>query len=371
MYDVGDFLSIIPYLIMKKRNKNTSKMELYITNSEYSIESSKNSIELNYDIEEKKIEICTLFKNFLIFTLVDFTAQIGPVIYYIIKEEQKLEVKQANLNSSLIFSILAVIIFSRFILHITFHRHHVFSFIINLFCLIILAVFDIKKIYDDHGDNIVMSIIYIFIKIFSNILYSLENVFAKYIFLYNYISPYTLLLTKSIYHFVYLTIFSFPFIFVKLKDEKGEPESVFSMIVSIFDEKKYILIVIGYIINSFFYNISNFLIIDIFSPNHLVISRIFENFGIFLTNLVMNGTDSEDILFIRIIMYILLILSSFIFNEFIIINICGLSKSTALFLDYEAKNEISFRNDSEDSANSSIIKNKSEGFSELELENFA
>ena len=206
MYDVGDSLSIIPYLIMKKRNKNTSKMELFMTNSEESIESSKNSIELNYDIEEKKNEICTLFKNFLIFTLVDFTAQIAPVIYYIIKEEQKLEVKQANLNSSLIFSILSIIIFSRFILHINFHRHHVFSFIINLFCLVILAVFDIKKIYDDQGENIAMSIIYIFIKIFSNILYSLENVFAKYIFLYNYISPYTLLLTKSIYHFVYLII---------------------------------------------------------------------------------------------------------------------------------------------------------------------
>ena len=120
------------------------------------------------------------------------------------------------------------------------------------------------------------------------------------------------------------------------------------MISNIFDEKIYILIVFGYTINSFFYNISTFLIIDIFFPNHYVIAQIFENFGVFLINLLMNGVDSEDNLIIRIIMYILIILSSFIFNEFIVINICGSAKSTNLFLDYEANNEISFRVETED-----------------------
>ena len=232
-----------------------------------------------------------------------------------------------------------------------------------------MAAFDIKKIYDDHGDNITISIIYIFIKMFSKILYSLEDVFSKYIFLYNFVSPYTLLLVKAIFHFFYLIIFSFPFIFIELKDEKGESESIFSMIVNIFDEKKYILIVIGYSINSFFYNISTFLIIDIFSPNHFIIAKIFENFGIFLINLVMYRADSEDNLIIRIIMYILIILSSFIFNEFIIINICGLAKGTQLFLDNEANNEISFRIESEGEMNSNSSKNNTySSLSEMELE---
>ena len=39
-------------------------------------------------------------------------------------------------------------------------------------------------------------------------------------------------------------------------------------------------------------------------------------------------------------MYILLIFSAFIYNEFIVINICGLSKNTKLFLEYEEKNEL-------------------------------
>ena len=111
------------------------------------------------------------------------------------------------------------------------------------------------------------------------------------------------------------------------------------MIINIFDDKIYILIVIGYIIISFLYNNLNLKIIDIFSPNHDAIAKLFENFGIFLIDLMINGPDKEGYLAIRIIMYIILIIASFIYNEFLVINICGLSKNTKLFLDYEAENE--------------------------------
>ena len=38
-------------------------------------------------------------------------------------------------------------------------------------------------------------------------------------------------------------------------------------------------------------------------------------------------------------MYVLLIISSFIFNEFVVINICGLANGTQLFLDYKESND--------------------------------
>ena len=78
---------------------------------------------------------------------------------------------------------------------------------------------------------------------------------------------------------------------------------------------------------------------DAFSPNHFVISRIFENIGIFIIDSIVNGPDTVLYFVIRIIMFTLLILSSFIFNEFLIINIGKLSKNTHLFLDYEANKE--------------------------------
>ena len=38
-------------------------------------------------------------------------------------------------------------------------------------------------------------------------------------------------------------------------------------------------------------------------------------------------------------MYILLIIASLIFNEFLVVNICGLANNTKLFLDYKEKND--------------------------------
>ena len=40
-------------------------------------------------------------------------------------------------------------------------------------------------------------------------------------------------------------------------------------------------------------------------------------------------------------MYILLIIASFILNEFLVINICGLANNTKLFLEYKEKNDLS------------------------------
>ena len=59
---------------------------------------------------------------------------------------------------------------------------------------------------------------------------------------------------------------------------------IFSLFKDIIKEDIYYLYYIIYLINSFFYNILNFIIIDRFSANHSGISRIFENLGIFIIN---------------------------------------------------------------------------------------
>ena len=60
--------------------------------------------------------------------------------------------------------------------------------------------------------------------------------------------------------------------------------------------------------------------------------------------IVIKGKEDSKIedyeIAIKIIMFILLIFASIIFNEYLVINICGLAKKTKLFLDYEASNEI-------------------------------
>ena len=337
LYNIGDFLSIIPLLIMKKniKNKNT------INNIEENEEQYKRKTDIDYIYNgpEDYRDFKKIFLKIFVFTLVDFIAQVLDIIFYVIKEDRNIQVKRINLNSTLIFNIISIILFSRCILNTKFYKHHFFAFLINIFFLIILTIVDIYQINNEKEGNITMSIIFIFIKIISIILYSFENVLVKYILYYYYMSTYSLLLIKSIFHFTYLITFSFPFFFKEV-DENGESKIVFYMIADIFSDKKYIFIAIGFTIVSFFYNNLMFKIIDFFSPNHFVISRTLENIGTFFIDLFMNGYDSKFFLSIQIVVHFFLIIAALIFNEFLVINICGLSKNTKLFLDYEVEREI-------------------------------
>ena len=241
---------------------------------------------------------------------------------------------------SLIFNVIALFLFSKLLLHNTFYRHHFFSFVIFIICLIVIVILDIFQIKDECGDNCQKPVIFLAIKIFTIILYSLEDVLAKVMFLNYYFTPYFLLLVKAIVQFFYLIIFSLPLIFTKIELESGDKVIIFSLFKDIFkDNNIYILYYAIYLVNSFFYNILNFIIIDKFCANHSGISRIFENLGIFIINAI-NSSNKIDYKFgIRIVMYILLIIASFIFNEFFVINICGLANSTQLFLDYKENND--------------------------------
>ena len=366
IYNLGDFVTIIPYIILKK-NVKKEKKEMSSENT-----SVENNLELIYNNQEEKQNDFSAFKKIFTLTIADFLAQVSPVIFKIIIIKQNLDVKRANLNSLLIFNIIAIILFSIFLLHKKFYRHHLFANLINILCLIFLAITDIQNIIDDGGD-IKLSILYIFIKILGVILYSLENVLSKILFLFNYMSTYALLVNKAIFHFIYLIIFSFPFIFIKLDNENGKTKIIFSMILDFFEDKIKIPIVISFIISSFFYNNLLMLIIDVFSPDHFVISRIFENVGIFIIDLIFFGADKEKYLIIKIIMFILLILSAFIYNEFFVFNFFGLSKNTKLFLDYEAKNELLTNRftESHDDQNASDDENDQKFFDEQELKNMS
>ena len=343
VYDVGDFFSLIPYLIIKRKSR--SQIPIEEKDKRKKNEEDKNYIYYNLKKKEfeknKKYIILYMF----LLTILDFIAQISTVTFYLITGNQKFQVKQAHLNITLIFNVIGLFLFSRLFLHTAFHRHHFFSLIIFIICLIVIVVFDVFQIIEDYGDNFQRPMIFLSIKIFTVILYSLEDVIAKVIFLNYYFTPYYLLLVKAIVQFFYLVIFSIPLIFTKIKQENGGEVIIFSLFKYIFKENIYYLYYVIYLINSFFYNILNFIIIDKFSANHSGISRIFENLGIFIINIIQKSIKFDSIFVIRIVMYVLLIIASFIFNEIFVINICGLANGTKLFLDFKEKKDLSLIKD--------------------------
>lgn len=339
IYDIGDFISLIPLLVIKIKSKSK--------NSDNNINDSRNNSkegldyiytgEITYEYEKNRKAIIL---NIFLISIFDFVAQISTTVYYLVRGSQNLEVKQANLNSLLIFNVIFLFLFSHLILKTLFYRHHFFSFVIFIICLIVIVILDFIEINRDNSDKIVISIIYLLIRIFATMLYSLEDTIAKLMFHNYYFSPSLLLLIKAIIQFFYLIIFSIPLIYVKFKDEKGEEKILFSMFESIFNNRLYIFLYVLYMINSFFYNILNYSLIDVFSPNHTAIAKILENFGVLIINVIEKDIITGYYIAIRFIMFIILILTSFIYNEFIVFNCCGLNTGTKLYLDYKEKFDI-------------------------------
>ena len=333
IYNLSDFFSIIPYFILKHRTKG--KKDINDSNSE---RNTKNRTEYIYtDIEDTNQYP---YKKILILTISDYIAQISFVIFYIILNELDIPMKFIKLNSLFIVNVLVIFIISKLILHNQFYRHHSFSLLINIICLIVLIIVDIINIINYSG-KIIIQFIYIILKIVRCILYSIEDVLIKVLILKYYFHPFRILFIKAILDLFYNIIFNFPFIFIKLRDKDDERELLFHMIGRIFEDKINILITFILAGISFIYNSTIFKIIDEFSPNHFAIASVIENFGILMLDIILEGADSQNNLILDLIIYIILIFAALVYNEFLIINICGLSKYTKYFLDFEAINEIS------------------------------
>ena len=333
IYNLSDFFSIIPLFILQKRTKR--KKEIIDSNSNKDVKGGHGYIYNNREKTNPKSKI-----RIFILTISDYIAQISSVIFYVILNEMNIPMKFAKLTSLLIINVIVIFIISKLILHNHFYRHHSLSLLINIICLIVLIIVDISNIINYSGE-IKMQFIYIIIKIVQSILYSLEDVLIKVLILSYYLHPFKILFKKALFQFFYNIIFNFPFIFIKLKDKDEEKEFLFPMIGRLFEDKINILITFIYAGISFIYNGTIFKIIDEFSPNHFAIARVIENFGILMLNIILEGADSQKNLVFNLIIYILLIIAALVYNEFFIINICGLSKYTKYFLDFEAESEIS------------------------------
>ena len=353
--NLGDFMSFIPYLILRQKIKSYNNRES--KNNKYK---NKGHFKLIFSNIFDKMKKRIIFNLFII-SLLDFISQTSTTIFYLLGGDQNMKIKHVNLNIVLIFHIFFLFFLTKFLLDLEFYLHHYFSLILFIICLIVIAIIDFNETTPEKKDFI-DSLLYIVIRIFAVLLNSLVHNLAKIIFIKNYLSPYLLVLIEAIFQFIYLIIFSIPLFVIKFKDEKGEEKIIFSMFSNIFKDKIVILLYIIYMISSFFYNILNYLIIDKFSPTHTAIAFISSNFGIFLIDSILKSFGIDYKFGIRLVMYILLIFASLIFNEFLVINICGLANGTKLFLDYKEQKDLFLINEAfnEDNENDNIfdINNK-------------
>ena len=342
IYNLSDFLSIIPFLIIKARIRKKNPFKTFTT--------MHSNMELDLIYNNRALENKKGFTNILMLAFIDYTAQISMAIYYIFKQEYKLDVQNINLNSTFIFNIIFIIILSKLLLNTQFYRHHYFSSLIIIICLFVLVVLDIIQIFTDKEVNKLFAVIYLILRIIKTFFYSFEDVLGKVILLYNNFTVYSLLLNKAIIQFIFSIFFSIPFIFIKVKDEKDNERSIFVMIGEMFDNKINILKYCLYTIICFFYNVFLWQIIDKFSPNHFWLAQIFEGLGLLIVSLIKDSVSLDS--YLRLAMYILLLIIASIYNEFLVVNICGLSQDTKLFLDFKEEEDLFLANNSKEDINS-------------------
>ena len=313
IFTLSNLLSFICIIIIKINTRHKLRSSETIRSDHKSAGQIKLIYSGNLPINKKKLLIRTL-----ILTLCDFFAQYSVFMLYFLCNDDNLLVVKDRMDFISIINILSIYLFSMIILKTCYYKHHYLSFVINVFCLIILCAFELQAL---HFNKYIIS--YLAVRALSQILYSLEDVFGKMALIEEFLSPYSLLIYKGIYELIILILFSIPFFFIKRKDI-----IIFSKFdVFINTSLKVFLYFIVMVLN-FSYNILIWIIIDRFSPNDLAMTTVIENITDKLLMLINKDDFKVYLYIISFTIYLILIIGVCIHNEIIIINKYGLNEYT-------------------------------------------
>ena len=336
--NISDFLVIIPYFIRKKllnTNKEIDKSKISDLSNKSEEKSEFNQL-IYTDIKEmqafKRKKLINIYT--IIISVLDFLAYFIFCLYNIIFNNKNPICNDFNCFCPLnnIFQFIS----SYLILKMHFYKLQYFSLFLSIGLFIIILIFDIITI---NNDETIDGYIYLFYPL-NYLSFAVEYCFGKKVILYGYISIYLLLVIRGLIKVIFVSIFSL-FLYVFYEENFFKNVSYCLQGIRIF---YFLLNIIIY----FFESIFLWIIIDRFSPNHIPLATCIKQIVDFIISLIINsfndlGSFNWD-LYVRIFLYIILIIGVLIHNEIIVINICGLASDTKYFLDLKVKNEELYSN---------------------------
>ena len=195
--------------------------------------------------------------------------------------------------------------------------------------MIILGIFDSKTIQDNWESNVIIYLLVLIICIFFN---SLSYVLGKKALFSEFLSPQSILSYIGLYQLLLSILFSIPFMFIKI-DISGKKDNVFKIFRDALNNWKNIIFCLLYMVTECTYELFLWIIIDRFLPNDLAIALIIKGLAVKIFDfgneyLIKKEGDHLTKTIIEFIIYILLIISTSIHSEIIIINICQLNSYT-------------------------------------------
>ena len=287
------FILLIIYNIINKRKINKNNLALLKIN---------NTNELNW---KKKILLILL---------------ISIIAYSSIMLNFYIWINEGDENLFVLYFIFLTL-FSNLLLKTKLYRHHYFSIIVIAIVDFVTYLTD-EVLIDNNETEFKYSYSLIILYI---IIYCLELVLYKYYMFIKYIQTYEILFFEGLFLSVFLII---TLIILIMKTEYINFWEYYEYI-----DPKEIIIFSSLTLLKFIYNILQLIIIDYFSPFHIILTNLIpENIVYFLKT----GYETRDLI-AGIVILIIDISMILLYVEFIELNFLGLSKMTKRNIELRAK----------------------------------
>ena len=330
----ADLLSGFLVLITSYRMKPEKKPEKEIVTKKNMNQNS--SIELIYnDFKEKDNRYILI----LILSIIELFARSSNLLFNLINDYKNKQLNYYNSEWIISLDIISRIIFSKIILKTRLYKHHLLSVLIFLFASLIMVILGITSIINE---NLMINILFLVPR---NIIFGIGDIISKILLTYKFVLPQNLLFTKGVFNFG-MHLFIFPILCLTNKFDKD----IFS---------KYLVILFA-ILKIFFFFIRGFCImkiIDRFSPLHVAFVNVVLCLYQYILFMIFDEKNKKVIyiFIINLICLIIIIFSTLLFNEIIIINAFGLNKYTKKNILIRAKKDNDSENSDSDSRNNSML----------------
>ena len=310
----------------------------FITSKEHKIKyelknfSNSNKTKLIYqDLSYPKFNKLYLL---LISSILDFIARsVFFTFSFSMNKEPLINNQQIDWLVSLDISFRAI--FSRLILKTKLYNHHFISIIICLIGFSFMTISDLFYVIEINWKNLYY-LLFIFPKY---ILFPLSDVFNEIIFTVNYIQPQTLMFLRGLCQFIILDILCLILFITKSLS--------FNIFISNDKLKlfKQIILRLFYTLFSCFRTFCLNKVLYLYNNQHISFLVIVFTFNNFIIGLITN--ESKSIGFnislyntIQIVSLIIIFFGTLVYNEIIIINICGMNEYTKKGLLFKEKIDI-------------------------------
>ena len=318
IYSLGLCLNFILVLIIKFRKKSAKEVERKKNVVDNLLPLDKdNRINAFANMNIKQITNKEKYLWILLISIIDYISYVFFCKFW---------VNYDNYLNTWAFTIGFMSIFSYKILQIKYYRHH-------YLCIIVIIIEGISYNIISHKfypEAFMKNYLHYLSFLVTEVIFSLLSVLDKYLIHKKYINSYEILFSQGIIEFILGVIT------LTITTKINKLDNFFDFIHSLSNNGKEIVIFVALIIDQFFVYAVQITVIDIFSPFHVFLMKIINEFILFFSTIDKN-INNIKVLILTLVCIVTCLLMILIFIEIIELNFCGLSYMTKKNIELRAK----------------------------------